>query len=217
MPEEKRRRVLEPTERYSEILFGLIMVLTFTGSLSAASSAREEVRTMLVGAVGCNLAWGIVDAIMYVMNSLAERGRGLLTFRSLRNAASPEAGRRIVADALPPTIATVLDGSELDSMARRIAALPEPPGYASLSRKDLLQALAVFLLVFLSTFPVVIPFLLMHDAVRALRVSNAIAIGLLFYGGFQYARYAGFRPWRTGFVMVAIGLALVALTIALGG
>lgn len=217
MPEEKRRRVLEPTERWSEILFGLIMVLTFTGSLSAASSAREEVRTMLIGAIGCNLAWGIVDAIMYVMNSLAERGRNLLTFRALRDAASPEAGRRVFADALPPVVAKVLADDELDSMRRRVAALPEPPGYASLSRGDFLQALAVFLLVFLSTFPVVIPFIVMQDAVRALRISNAIAIALLLYGGYQYGKYAGFRPWRTAFVMVAVGVALVALTIALGG
>ena len=191
MPEEKRRRVLEPTERYSEILFGLIMVLTFTGSLSAASSAREEVRTMLVGAVGCNLAWGIVDAIMYVMNSLAERGRNLLNFRALRRASSPEDARRIVADALPPAVAKVVTDDELDSLRRRVAALPEPPGYASLSRGDFLAAGAVFLLVFLSTFPVVIPFLFMHDAVRALRVSNAIAVALLFYGGYEFGRYSG--------------------------
>ncbi len=217
MPEEKRRRVLEPTERFSEILFGLIMVLTFTGSLSAASSAREDVRTMLVGAIGCNLAWGIVDAIMYVMNSLAERGRNLVTFRALRDTASPEAGRRALADALPPVVAKVLDEAELDSMRRRVVAMPEPPRYASLSRGDFLAALAVFLLVFLSTFPVVIPFLFMQDAVRALRVSNAIAIALLLYGGYELGRYAGFRPWRTGFIMVAIGAGLVALTIALGG
>ena len=75
MASEQRRRVLEPTERFSEILFGLIMVLTFTGSLSVATSGREDVKAMIIGAIGCNLAWGIVDAIMYVMNSLAERGR----------------------------------------------------------------------------------------------------------------------------------------------
>jgi VIT1/CCC1 family predicted Fe2+/Mn2+ transporter len=217
MPEEKRRRVLEPTERFSEILFGLIMVLTFTGSLSAASSAREEVRTMLVGAIGCNLAWGIVDAIMYVMNSLAERGRNLLSFRALRDASSPEEARRIVAGALPPAVAKVLTDEELDTMRRRVAALPEPPKYAALSRQDLLQAAAVFLLVFLSTFPVVIPFLVMHDAPQALRISNAIALALLFYGGYEYGRYSGFRPWRSAFVMVAIGVGLVALTIVLGG
>jgi hypothetical protein len=217
MAEEQRRRVLEPTERFSEVLFGLIMVLTFTGSLSAAESGRAEVRTMLIGAIGCNLAWGIVDAVMYVMNSLAERGRNLLTFRHLRDASSPEAARRTLADALPPVVAKVLDENELDSMRRRVAAQPEPSGHASLSRRDFLAALAVFLLVFLSTFPVVIPFFFMQDAMRALRVSNAIAIALLLYGGYKYGKYAGFRPWRTAFVMVAIGVVLVALTIALGG
>lgn len=217
MPEGTRRRVLEPTERFSEILFGLIMVLTFTGSLSAASSAREDVRTMLVGAIGCNLAWGIVDAIMYVMNSLAERGRNLVTYRSVRGAAKPEAARRILADALPEVVAKVLDEEELDAMRRRLAALPEPPGYAALSRGDLLAATAVFLLVFLSTFPVVVPFLVMQDAVRALRISNAVAILLLFIGGYRLGKYSGFRPWRTGLVMAGIGVALVGITIALGG
>jgi len=52
------RHVLEPYERISEVLFGLIMVLTFTGSLSVAEAQghRAEVRTMLIGALGCNLA-----------------------------------------------------------------------------------------------------------------------------------------------------------------
>ena len=52
------KRVLEPIERISEVLFGLIMVLGFTGSLSAAQAGRSDVRTMLFGAIGCNLAWG---------------------------------------------------------------------------------------------------------------------------------------------------------------
>ena len=70
------KRILEPIERISEVLFGLIMVLTFTGSLSAAESGRAEVRVMLVGALGCNLAWGLIDAIMYLMATLSERAAG---------------------------------------------------------------------------------------------------------------------------------------------
>jgi hypothetical protein len=61
--ERSSKRVLEPTDRVSEILFGLIMVLTFTGSLSVAEAGRDDVRTMLIGALGCNLAWGIIDLI----------------------------------------------------------------------------------------------------------------------------------------------------------
>ena len=56
------------------MLFGLIMVLTFTGSLSVAEADRDDVRTMLIGALGCNLAWGIIDGVLYLMGSLAEKG-----------------------------------------------------------------------------------------------------------------------------------------------
>ena len=68
-------RLLDPIDRFSEILFGLIMVLTFTGSISAAESGREEIRTMLFASIGCNLAWGLVDAVMYVLRGMAERAR----------------------------------------------------------------------------------------------------------------------------------------------
>jgi len=217
MPEGKRRRVLEPTERFSEILFGLIMVLTFTGALSVATSGREDVKEMIIGAIGCNLAWGIVDAIMYVMNSLAERGRSLVMFRKLRAEREPAAARRVIADALPPLVAQVSTQEELESLRQRLTTMPEPDRHAALNRGDLLAALAVFLLVFLSTFPVVLPFFLVFHAGRALRFSNAIAIFMLLVGGYEYGRYAGFRPWLAALVMVTIGLVLVAATIALGG
>ena len=217
MASEQRRRVLEPTERFSEILFGLIMVLTFTGSLSVATSGREDVKAMIIGAIGCNLAWGIVDAIMYVMNSLAERGRSLVMFRKLRAERDPAGARRVIADALPPLVAQVSTQEELESLRQRLTTMPEPDRHAALNRGDLLDALAVFLLVFLSTFPVVLPFFLVSDAVRALRFSNAIAIFMLLVGGYEYGRYAGFRPWLAALVMVTIGLVLVAATIALGG
>ena len=216
-PQRAGLRVLEPTERLSEILFGLIMVLTFTGALSAAESGHAEVRTMLIGAIGCNLAWGIIDAIFYLMGALGHRGQGALALRRLRGEVDAKTGNAMVADALPPLIASVLRTEELDSIRQRLAALPEHARLRSLRREDYLGALAVFLLVFLSTFPVVIPFLVIPDAVRALRVSNAVAIGLLFLGGYKLGKYAGYSPWKTGLAMVGVGIVLVAITIALGG
>ena len=51
MPDESRpTRVLDPSDRIAEVLFGLIMVLTFTGSLSIAEAGREDIRAMLIGA-----------------------------------------------------------------------------------------------------------------------------------------------------------------------
>jgi hypothetical protein len=213
--DDKSRSVLDPTERFSEILFGLIMVLTFTGSLSAAESGRAEVRTMLIGALGCNLAWGIIDAVFYLMTTLGERGHKVEALRRLRSFTDPAKARALLAEELPPVITSVLRSEELDLVRERLIALPQPK--RALHRDDFRGAVGVFFLVFLSTFPVAIPFLVMHDAMLALRVSNAIAIVLLFVGGYRLAKYIGTRPWRTGLAMVAIGAALVGLTIALGG
>ena len=45
-------RVLDPVSRASEFLFGLIMVLTFTLSLTATESDRADVRAVLIGMLG---------------------------------------------------------------------------------------------------------------------------------------------------------------------
>ena len=215
--EKVRRRVLDPTERFAEILFGLIMVLTFTGSLSAAQSGRQEVRTMLIGALGCNLAWGIIDAIFYLMNVLGARGHGLVGLRGLRETTDPAEARAVIEEALPPVVVSVLEPADYERIRQRLATIRELPARAPLHRDDFRGALGVFLLVFLSTFPVTIPFLVMRDAMLAVRISNAIAVVLLFVGGYKLGKFSGFHPWRTGLAMVGIGIVLVGLTIALGG
>jgi VIT1/CCC1 family predicted Fe2+/Mn2+ transporter len=211
------KRRLEPNERISEVLFGLIMVLTFTGSLSVAQADQAEVRTMLIGALGCNLAWGIIDAIFYLMGCLSEQGRGLRALCALRKAATPEEAHRVIAETLPPLVAATLGPAEYEPMRRKLVQLPEPTARPRLDKNDWLGALAVFFWVFLTTFPVAIPFLLMHSVGPALRVSNAIAIVLLFLTGYAFGQVAGYRPWLTGLAMIVLGSVLVAITIALGG
>jgi VIT1/CCC1 family predicted Fe2+/Mn2+ transporter len=211
------KRVLEPNERISEVLFGLIMVLTFTGSLSVAQANQAEVRTMLIGALGCNLAWGIIDGLFYLMGCLSEQGHGLRALRALRKAATPEEAHRVIAGTLPPAVAATLGPAEYEPMRQKLVQLPEPPARPRLDKDEWLGALAVFFWVFLTTFPVAIPFLLMHSVGPALRVSNAIAIVLLFLTGYAFGRVAGYRPWLTGLAMIVIGSVLVAITIALGG
>jgi len=220
MPDVTRKpskRVLEPSERISEVLFGLIMVLTFTGSLSVAEADRAEVRTMLIGALGCNTVWGIIDGILYLMGCLAEKERDLMILRTVREAANSEQARRLIADALPSVVASVLHSEELDAMRQRLQQVPDLPNRAQLRKSDWLGAVGVFLLVFLSTFPVVIPFLFMQNAGPALRLSNGIAILMLFLTGYAYGKCVARRPWLTGIAMVALGTILVGLTIALGG
>ena len=66
-------------------------------------------------------------------------------------------------------------------------------------------------------FPVVVPFLFVTDVRVAVRLSNLVAIVMMCGVGYSLARHAGFGPWRTGLGFVALGVVLVAITIALGG
>jgi len=215
--EKSSKRVLEPHERISEVLFGLIMVLTFTGSLSVAEAGREDVRTMLIGALGCNIAWGVIDGVLYLMGSLAEKGRKLAMLQGLRKATDPKKAQAIVANSLPPLVASVMQPAELDSIRDRLKQLPEPSSPARLNRTDWIGAFGVFLLVFLSTLPVAIPFMFIHNARLALRISNAVAVVMLFIAGIAYGRCVGRSPKVFGIAMVLLGAALVAMTMLLGG
>jgi hypothetical protein len=220
LPTRSSRRVLEPAERIAEVLFGLIMVLTFTGSLSVAegySAAQADVRAMLIGALGCNLAWGVIDGLFYLMSCLAEKGRNLATYKAVLASTTPEEGRGLIAGALPPVIASLLQPAEIDSLYERALKLPEPPRHARLDFRDWWGAFGVFLLVFVSTFPVTIPFMILQRLGYAMRLSNLIAVAMLFLAGYAYGRVIHRSPLAIGAVSVFIGLVIVTFTIALGG
>lgn len=203
-------------DRISEVLFGLIMALTFTLTLGVVTADNIQVRTMLLGALGCNLAWGIIDGVVFVLARFNQRGRNFVKLRAVRSAADVADAHRIIADALPPLLASMLPPDQLESMRARLLRLPEPTP-PRLTIYDALGALGICLLSFLSTFPIVIPFMVIGDARLALRVSNALAIAMLFVCGYAFGYCAGFRPWVTGLSMVALGGALVGVAIALGG
>ena len=214
---EEHAQVLDPVDRVSEIIFGLIMTLTFTGGLSAATAGRDEIRTMMFAALGCNLAWGLVDAVMYLVRLQVERARNLTLLRRLRNGAPPDEARAIIADELPGRLGEVMRTEDLESIRQRLAALPELPDRARLVRDDYAGDFGVVALVVLATFPVVIPFMLISTVAPAMRVSNAVALAILFMAGWKLGRYSGVAPWRSGVAIAGIGVALVAITMALGG
>ena len=139
------KRVLEPNERISEVLFGLIMVLTFTGSLSVAEADRIEVRTMLIGALGCNLAWGIIDGVLYLMGCLSDQGRSIRALRAVKRAAAPEEAHRVIADALPPMVAATLGPADYETVRQALVRVARAAIPSTLGKDEWLGALAVFL------------------------------------------------------------------------
>src|SRR5512137_2231913 len=124
---EVREPVLSLVDRVSEMLFGLFMALTFVGAVSAATAGREEIRTMFITALGCNLAWGLVDAVMYLVRTITERGRTLSLALAVRSAKDAETGRRIVASTLSKVAAHLVSDAEIEAVRGRIVTLPSLP------------------------------------------------------------------------------------------
>ncbi|MGZ5040383.1 MAG: hypothetical protein ACXWG1_12495 [Usitatibacter sp.] len=215
--EEGREPILSPIDRVSEMLFGLFMAVTFVGALSAANSGRDEIRTMFFAALGCNLAWGLVDAVMYLVRTVTDRGRTLSLALAVRDAPDAQAGRRRVERALSKVAARLVSPTEVEAIRARIASLPSLPERPTLHREDMLAALGIFLIVVLATFPVVLPFVFISDVAAAKIVSRLTALAMLFVGGLALGRYAGSGSWRTGFVMMGLGTAVIAAIMALGG
>jgi hypothetical protein len=211
------RQILDPMERISEILFGVIMTLTFTCALGVATANTATVRTMLVGALGCNLAWGIIDAGVYMLTRLYEAGGEIKTLRAFHDAADIAGARSVIADALPHLLVTTISDDQLESMRLRLRHTPIPTGAPRLTGRDALGALRVGLLCFLATFPIALPFIFIDEARTALRVSNAVAAMMLALCGYALGYRSGLWPWATALAMVAFGGAMVAIAIALGG
>jgi VIT1/CCC1 family predicted Fe2+/Mn2+ transporter len=208
---------LDPVYRASEVIFGLLMAMSFIGSISVATDGREEVRTLLVAALGCNLAWGLVDAVMHLVGMKTQKRRNRALLEKLHGSKDPGAGRALVADEISGPLAESLGEEGLELMRQRLAAAPMALSRMRLSGRDYGDALIVFLLVVLSTFPVVIPFMLTDDTARALLMSRLVALAMLFVAGWTLARYSSGNPWLNGITMSAIGALLMGAIMALGG
>jgi len=213
----KENALLNPIDRISEVLFGLIMVLTFTGTIKVTGHGREEVSDLLWAALACNVAWGLVDAIMYLMSVILERGHAINVIQRLDRTKKDEAAISILKEEIQPLVSKLLTEEELLSLASRIKKIDPPTHKNLLSISDFVSATQIFLLVFLCTLPVALPFALMSDLALALKYSNGVAIALLFIGGYILAKYAGFRPLLSAAIYAILGIALVLLTMSLGG
>jgi len=214
---KSREPVLNMVDRVSEMLFGLFMALTFVGAVSVADQGDAQIRTMFIAALGCNLAWGLVDAVMYLVRTVTDRGRLLTLIRSVRSAPDPESGRALIEGSLSQVAAGLVSSTEIEAMRGRIVALTSLPPRPKLNRNDLIAALAIFLIVVAATFPVVLPFVMFEDVGTAKNVSRAVALAMLFAGGLALGRHAGYGSWKVGLLMAGLGTALVGAINALGG
>lgn len=213
-------RFLEPSEWLGELLFGLIMVLTITlGADVLIASGPNASREILKSVLGCIFAWGLIDAMIFVMNSMFERSRSAWLIAAIQRAASEQHSMAIIRKELDPRLEGISSEEERLRLYRNVlehvksARVPK----TTIQHKEFGGAFVTFLLVMISGVPAVVPFVLISDRYVALRVSNALLLVLLFLVGFFWARQAKTSPWLTGTIVLLIGMIMVGIAKLFGG
>jgi VIT1/CCC1 family predicted Fe2+/Mn2+ transporter len=208
--------VLSPFERVAEIIFGILMAISVTAAAEIGSSGGMSVRELLLAALGCNMAWGLIDGAIFLLQAQFDRHRQHRMILELRDLASEDAFRARASAELPPAVAAAMTA---ESFARLRAAARSytqaRPAYWS--RQELAAAGLICALVFGSTFPLVVPFLAMQDPILALRASHAVAVAMLFVLGWKIGRWSGVNALGAGSVFALVGSFLAILCVALGG
>lgn len=214
------KRNLDLTDRLGEVVFGLISVLTFTlGAGLIVREGREATAQMLLGILGCNVAWGLIDGGMYVLTCVFDRSRKARLLQSIQKAASEADALAMVGRALDDRLEPLTSSAERNQLYRQILERLKnvAPERARLKREDLYGAIVSFWLVLLTAVPALLPFLVFSDRFAALRVSNLLLLATLFLVGYRCARATHNNPWIFGLILLLVGLAMVGIAMALGG
>ncbi|VVB89936.1 VIT family protein [uncultured archaeon] len=208
----KFRALLSPSDRHSEILFGLIMVLAITGTVGLGTGSRTAV---ISAGIGACIAWGIVDGIIYVYSNLLERGRIALSVQETSTCTGEGCDLRKVKEELEGTIVDTLGERERHEVAQHILIRLKPvENHTTVTRDDILGGFAAGTLVFVAGIPPLLPFIFL-DGIQAMWLSSTIGLIMLFGIGYRWGGYVGRSRFWTGVTMMSVGFAITAIVIAL--
>lgn len=211
-------RHLDAVDRLGEVLFGLIMALGFTAAVRLGHEEADS-RALFVGILGCNVAWGIVDGVMYVLGVLFERGREAQMVREVLKAPTEDAARDYVVEHLDGPLISLATDEDRRRFADWVVRTARRTGNrpTRIHAEDLLGGLAVGVVIMMATAPMLVPYLVVGDPHLAVRISNAIGLVMLFSVGAVWGRRTGAGALRVGVGVTLVGAVLVGITVALGG
>jgi hypothetical protein len=218
--------LLDPIDRLAETIYSILILLTFTLAfrifkLNPADAVTPEyVNELLVAALLATVAWGVIDGIVYVLTEVLERGERHRILWHIQSADTEEEAAAAMADEFDYILEPITGEAQRDVLYRDVLdhlrdSRPQP---VKLKREDFIGALACVLVAIIAVTPSLIPFVLLRDdPALAIRISNVISFGVLFYSGYEWGKYTGTSRIKTGLVLVAVGVLLVAIAIPFGG
>lgn len=227
-PQNLIERLLDPIDELSQVIYSVLILLTFTlafrifklQSGAGVHVENEQVRELLLAAIGATIAWGLIDGLMYVLTSVFERNEKQRLLLAVQSAPSDEDAISIIADELNFTLEPITTESKRQALyADVLDTLRESqPQHLGLKSEDLAGGVGTLLVALVAVTPALLPFVLLpNNAYLALRVSNVVSFVVLFASGWRWGRRTHSNPWLTGLTLMLAGAAMVLIAIPLGG
>lgn len=217
--------LLDPIDTLAEVIFSVLILLTFTlafriFTLDGQAVTAEYVTELIWAALGATVAWGIIDGIMYALFEVLGRSERHRLLWHIQAANTPDEAVDAVADEFDYMLEPITGEEQRRTLYEDILdhLHDSQPRAVGLKREDLTGGLASVLIAVLAVTPSFLPlFIFRHDYALAIRLSNVVSFAVLFAAGYEWGRYTGMSSWKTGLLVVAVGVLLVAVAIPLGG
>jgi VIT1/CCC1 family predicted Fe2+/Mn2+ transporter len=221
-------RLIDPIDRLSETVFSILILLTFTLAFriirlsedTMQASSTENANELLIGALGAIFAWGVIDGVMYALISLFERGEKHRLLKNIQSAETEEEAVEVVADELGYILEPITAESVRTRLYQSILfhlkdSKPRPVGF---TRDDFSGLLGHVIVAMIAVLPSLAPLVLLRSNFDlAIRLSNIVSVLVLFVVGFQWGKYTGASPWKTGLLLMTVAVLMVLIAIPLGG
>ena len=217
--------LLDPIDTLSEVIFSVLILLTFTLAfrifmMDGQVVTKEYVDDLLWAALGATVAWGIIDGIMYALFEVLGRSERRRLLWHIQAAHTPQEAIEAVANEFDFILEPITSEPQRQTLYNDILdhLHGSQPRAVGLKREDLTGGLASVLIAVLAVTPSFLPLIIFqNDQALAIRLSNVVSFIVLFLAGYEWGRYTGTSSWRADLLVMAVGALLVAVAIPLGG
>jgi VIT1/CCC1 family predicted Fe2+/Mn2+ transporter len=217
--------LLDPIDTLSEVIFSVLILLTFTLAfrifmLDGQHVTQDYVNDLVWAALGATIAWGVIDGIMYALFEVLGRSERRRLLWHIQAAHTPDEAVAAIADEFDYMLEPITGEEQRRTLYQDILdhLQDSEPRAVGLKREDLTGGLASVLVAVLAVTPSFVPFFIFYnDYALAIRLSNVVSFVVLFAAGYEWGRYTGVKPWKTGLLVMGVGALLVGIAIPLGG
>ena len=217
--------LLDPIDTLAEVIFSILILLTFTlafriFAMDSELLTADFIRELMWAALGATVAWGIIDGIMYALFEVLGRSERHRLLWHIQAAHTPDEAVTAIANEFDYMLEPITGEEQRRTLYEDILdhLRHSQPRAVGLKREDLTGGLASVLIALLAVTPSFLPLLIFpNDYALAIRLSNVVSFIVLFAAGYEWGRYTGMSPWRTGLLVMGVGALLVAVAIPLGG